>query len=154
MDYPSILAMNEESVHFLSPMDEMRLVHLHAQSELLWVVDIEGTVAAFLLAIRESKDYDSVNYQWFDTHYEHFLYVDRVVVSQAYQGRGLGQRLYEAIGTYAKSQSFPYITAEIDIEPPNPGSLAFHKQFGFMEVGRQSILEGKKVVSLQVWGVF
>jgi predicted GNAT superfamily acetyltransferase len=41
------------------------------------------------------------------------------------------------------------VTAEIDIEPPNPVSLKFHERFGFKEVGKQAVAGGKKIVSLQ-----
>ncbi len=148
-DYDAILAMNAESVHFLSPMDADRLAHLHSQAERLWVAESEGETAAFLLALTEGKDYDSENYVWFSGHYPRFLYIDRVVVSVKHQGKGLGKALYEAVLAHAKAIGVPCITAEIDINPPNPGSLAFHEGFGFTEVGRQSVAGGKKVVSLQ-----
>lgn len=148
-DYSEILALNEALVHFLSPMDKTKLAHLHTQAELLWVCEVEGRVAAFLLALGQGKDYDSVNYNWFENRYPHFLYIDRVVVGEDFQGRGLGKQLYRAISAYGKSMGFPCVTAEIDIAPPNPTSLEFHKGFGFQEVGRQSVADGKKVVSLQ-----
>lgn len=148
-DYPAILDMNEESVHFLSPMDLERLQMLHRQSEQLWVAEVNGEVAAFVLTLTEGKDYDSVNYQWFSDHYPAFLYIDRVVVAQKHQGSGLGKALYQAVLAHAEAVGTPCITAEIDINPPNPGSLAFHEGFGFQEVGRQSVAGGKKVVSLQ-----
>lgn len=148
-DYPAILEMNAESVHFLSPMDLNRLKHLHSQAERLWVAETEGETAAFLLALTAGKDYDSENYAWFSSHYPAFLYIDRVVVSVKHQGVGAGRALYQAVLAHAGAIGVPVITAEIDINPPNPGSLAFHEGFGFTEVGRQSVAGGKKVVSLQ-----
>jgi hypothetical protein len=50
----------------------------------------------------------------------------------------------------AKENTYPFLLAEIDLEPENPKSLSFHKKFTFKEVGRQSINDGKKLVSLQV----
>lgn len=148
-DYKAILSLNEDLVHYLSPMDKVKLKHLHEQAELLWVALADGEVAAFLLALGQGKDYDSVNYTWFESRYDRFLYIDRVVVSTAHQGRGIGKKLYSTIRTYAKTLGYPVLTAEIDIEPPNLDSLEFHKAFGFSEVGRQSVADGKKVVSLQ-----
>ncbi|KAB3534071.1 GNAT family N-acetyltransferase [Alkaliphilus pronyensis] len=149
-DLERILELNEESVHFLSPMTMEKLEHLSGQSEMISVIEVDGIVEAFSLTIREGKDYDSVNYMWFSEQYNHFLYIDRVVVSVKMHGKGLGRMLYQALFEHAKQIEVPYITAEIDINPPNPGSLMFHKKFGFKEVGKQSILDGKKVVSLQV----
>lgn len=149
-DLERILELNEESVHFLSPMTMEKLEQLRNQSEMLSVIEVDGIVEAFVLTIREGKDYDSVNYLWFSEHYKQFLYIDRVVVSVKMHGKGLGRKLYEAVFEHAKQTGVPFVTAEIDINPPNPGSLVFHEKFGFKEVGKQSVAGGKKVVSLQV----
>jgi predicted GNAT superfamily acetyltransferase len=78
-----------------------------------------------------------------------FCTLDRVVVSERMQGKGLGKMLYRSVFEHAKEIGVPSVTAEIDINPPNPGSLNFHEGFGFKEVGRQAVADGKKVVSLQ-----
>jgi hypothetical protein len=149
-DLDRILELNEESVHFLSPLTKEKLERLANQSEILSVVEVEGRIEAFILTLREGKAYDSVNYLWFSEHYDQFLYIDRVVVSAKMHGQGLGQMLYQAVFQHAKRGGVPYVAAEIDINPPNPGSLKFHEKFGFEEVGKQTVAEGKKVVSLQV----
>jgi hypothetical protein len=148
-DLKKILELNEESVHFLSPLTMEKLEHLVSQSELLEVVEVDGEVEAFVLTVIEGKDYDSVNYLWFAAHYERFLYIDRVVVSVKMHGKGLGGMLYKSVFDYAKQKGIPFVTAEIDINPPNPGSLSFHEKYGFKEVGKQTVAGGKKVVSLQ-----
>ena len=149
-DLERILELNEESVHFLSPMTMEKLKQLRSQSDILSVIEVDGIVEAFILTIREGKAYDSINYLWFFQHYDRFLYIDRVVVSVKMHGNGLGQMLYKSVFEYAKKINIPYIAAEIDINPPNPGSLKFHEKFGFKEVGKQSVAESKKMVSLQV----
>jgi len=57
--------------------------------------------------------------------------------------------LYEAVFAHAARSQLPWVTCEYDIEPPNPASERFHRGFGFAEVGRQSVADGKKQVSLQ-----
>lgn len=148
-DYEQILKLNEESVQFLSPLSKEKLTHLHRQSEILKVVEVDGAVEAFVLALREGKDYDSVNYIWFSKNYDKFLYIDRVVVSVKQQNTGFGKLLYEEVFKHADLIDVPIVTAEIDIEPSNLVSLKFHKKFGFLEVGKQSVAGGKKIVSLQ-----
>jgi predicted GNAT superfamily acetyltransferase len=71
-DFPEILALNAESVHFLSPLDATRLRHLHAQAAYHRVVEREGKIDAFLLAFREGVDYDSLNYRWFAQNFPRF----------------------------------------------------------------------------------
>jgi predicted GNAT superfamily acetyltransferase len=148
-DFKSILALNFESERFLNPLTMEQLEQLHLQANLHQVLEIEGQVGAFVLALREGTSYDNVNYRWFIERYERFLYVDRVVVSEALHGQGLGRVLYESIFAHARATRTPVITCEYDIEPPNLASERFHRAFGFVEVGRQLVAGGKKLVSLQ-----
>ena len=148
-DFPAILALNAESVHFLSPLDAARLQHLHAQAAYHRVLDIDGRVGAFLLALREGVDYDSPNYRWLAQRYDEFLYVDRVVVGMTQQGRRLGAQLYEDLFAFARASGIVQVTCEFDLDPPNPASARFHARFGFREVGTQWLGGGKKQVSLQ-----
>lgn len=153
-DYGEILRLNEESVQFLSPMDLDRLKVLEKASDLLWVAENKETVSngkigAFIIGFREGADYDSVNYRWFESRYDNFLYIDRIVVDIGAREIGFGKIIYDAIFEYAKENAVERITAEIDIEPENPISLKFHQKYGFKEVGRQEVAGGTKTVSLQ-----
>ena len=147
--YEEILKLNEELVHFLSPMDMEKFKKMSEETILNKVVIEEGEVAAFLMAFSQGKQYDSVNYKWFDKKYEKFLYVDRIVISPKQHRKGIGKELYNYVFDYAKENNFTVITCEIDIKPINEVSLAFHESMGFKEVGRQEIKGGEKVVSLQ-----
>lgn len=148
-DSPSILALNEESVHFLSPLDAPRLAALHAQAAYSRVMLVDRQIVGTLLALREHVTYDSVNYRWFADRYPAFLYIDRVIVLAAKQGLGIGRRLYEDLFEFARRSGAPRITCEFDVQPPNPGSQRFHAAFGFREVGVQRSGAANKTVSLQ-----
>ncbi len=149
-DFPSILALNAESVHFLSPMDASRLAHLHAMAPYHRVFEQHTQVVAFLLAFREGTGYDSVNYQWFASRYPQFLYIDRVVVSTTQQGQGLGAALYDDLFAWARQAGLTHIAAEYDVEPRNLISERFHARYGFSEVGAQWVAGGRKRVSMQI----
>ena len=149
-DFPAVLALNAESVQFLSPLTLQRLTQLHREAALHLVVEGPDGIAGFLLAFRERAAYDSVNYRWFDQRYARFLYVDRVVVAPTNQGAGIGSRLYVQVFETAHRDEVPYVTCEFDVDPPNPVSERFHARFEFQEVGRQQVAGGKKTVSLQV----
>jgi uncharacterized protein len=148
-DFETILALNAESVHFLSPLTRERLDALHRSAAYHKVVEDGGEVAAFLLAFREGAPYDSPNYLWFAERYPAFLYVDRIVVAPSHRGDGLGALLYDDIAAFAAKIDVPWLACEFDIEPPNPGSMRFHERMGFREVGTQWLGGGKKRVSLQ-----
>ena len=63
---------------------------------------------------------------------------------------GAGTQLYEQLFAYARAARVETVTAEFDIDPPNPLSARFHAKFGFREVGRQVVPYGMKEVSIQV----
>lgn len=149
-DFKALLALNEESVAYLSPLDEMRLNYLHAEAALHIVAEEHDAVAGFLMALREGSAYDSPNYVWFAERYERFLYVDRVVVARTAKSRGIGSMLYAELFSFAQRTAVPLVACEYDVEPPNVASERFHARFGFREVGRQAVSGGRKVVSLQV----
>lgn len=149
-DFAQILQLNEESVHFLSPLTLARLEALHAEATYHRVIDVDGKIAGFLLAFREGETYDGSNYVWFTEHFDQFLYVDRVVVSKNFQGQGVGNRLYEDIFAFARRHGVARITCEFDVDPPNDASRRFHERYGFSEVGTRSYGDVVKQVSLQM----
>jgi predicted GNAT superfamily acetyltransferase len=145
--FAEILALNEGSVHFLSPLSAQRLEQLH-QLAVHHKVLLEGErVAAFLLAFAPGSSYDSINYQWFEARLTRFLYIDRVVVSPDFRGRGLASRLYQDLFEHARQRGMSQVVCEFDIDPPNPASEAFHRRFGFSQLGTQAV--ASKWVSLQ-----
>jgi predicted GNAT superfamily acetyltransferase len=78
-----------------------------------------------------------------------FAYVDRIAVASAARGRRIGETLYAAaIEEFAGTR--PVLLAEVNLEPPNPGSLRFHKRLEFREVGeRWESDQSKGVVYLE-----
>jgi predicted GNAT superfamily acetyltransferase len=55
-DFTEVLALNEESVQNLSPLSYGQLEDLHRQSAFSRVVDVEGRVIAFILALVQGAD--------------------------------------------------------------------------------------------------
>jgi predicted GNAT superfamily acetyltransferase len=147
-DYPAVLELNLESEHFLSPLSRARLEALHRQSAYHRVLEGDGRIAAFILTFCAEADYDSPNFLWFKERYPSFLYVDRLVVRRDFQSKGCGKMLYQDLVRYCVEQNLPRITCEVDILPPNPVSLRFHRTHGFREVGSHWPYDGKKKVLL------
>jgi predicted GNAT superfamily acetyltransferase len=127
----------------LSWLDAARLRHLLGQA---FHVRRAGNVAAFLMAFDQDADYDSPNYLWFRERYPRFIYVDRIVVAPAMRKRGLANRLYEDLFRVAKDAGHDRVVCEVNSDPPNPASDAFHAALGFVEAGHASIHGGTKTV--------
>lgn len=147
-DYDALLAMNTAAVPAVNRIDRQLLEGLHLQAETLLVARESATPAGFLLALNEGADYGSPNFLFFKRHYPRFAYVDRVVVDDRLRGRGIGAHLYQALIAHRRHQGL--ITCEVNLEPPNPGSLAFHQRLGFRTVGEQTTEAGSKRVALMV----
>lgn len=96
---------------------------------------------AFLIAFDQDGNYGSVNFLWFKARLDRFVYVDRVVVSPAHRGLGLAKRLYAALFQAAREAGHSRIVCEVNSDPPNPASDAFHAALGFREMG-SAPLEG------------
>lgn len=134
----------------ITPRDE--LAGLIAMSTVSVVVDVAGEPAGFVLGMPPELSYESENYRYFSGRARElarpFVYVDRIVLAPAMQGRGLGPRLYAAVFDEARRVGALEVLCEVNIEPPNPGSLAFHTRLGFAEVGRQQTHGGENTVAL------
>lgn len=147
-DYPALLTLNDAAVPHVNSIPLAKLEHLHGQSSYLGVArDASGTVAGFLLALAENAEYDSLNFGYFQRTYPRFVYVDRIVVSAEHRRLGVGAALYADLARRLAADC-PVLTCEVNIRPPNPGSMAFHRQMGFEPVGEQNTEGGGKRVCL------
>ncbi|MDZ4181001.1 MAG: GNAT family N-acetyltransferase [Coriobacteriia bacterium] len=149
LDFESVLRLNEEWEHVTSPLDLRSLADLHDLAAYHRLIEQDGRVVAFLLAIGPGTDYGSQNYRWFDRSTPDFLYIDRVIVARESQGAGLGAALYDDVLLFACEHDYRRLVCEVDIEPFNAASDAFHTRRGFAEVGTQRIGEYAKLVSLR-----
>jgi predicted GNAT superfamily acetyltransferase len=142
-DEASILALNNEHAAELSWLEAERLSFLLGEA---FYARRIGDLEAFIMTFDQDASYDSPNFVWFRERYERFVYVDRVVVAAEARGRGHARRLYEELFAEAARAGHTIVTCEVNAEPPNPASDAFHAALGFAEVGDAVIHGGKKAV--------
>lgn len=106
-----------------------------------------GNIDALAIAFdHQNTDYQSPNYLWFRGRYPRFVYVDRVVVTEAARRRGYAWRLYTDLVSHSLAAGHDRIVCEVNTNPPNPGSDAFHAALGFSEIGAATIHGGLKTV--------
>lgn len=147
--YSSVLEINEQLVHFLSPLTLASLDALCKICTTKKVVEVDGVVAAFILALEQGQPYQSENYAWFEHNLNDYYYVDRLAILPNYHRLGIGSLMHNSVKAYAIEKGIKQIALEIDIQPINEVSLAFHKQLGFKEIDTLVTNQGKKIVSLQ-----
>ncbi|MGH3367932.1 MAG: GNAT family N-acetyltransferase [Nocardioidaceae bacterium] len=134
-DAEAVLALNLSNEDVTSPLDHARLAEIRAVARRADVVEVDGQVAAFVLVLPADAPYDSTNLAWFRRNlHGDFLYLDRVVVAQEHRRAGIGGMLYDAAEAAARQAG--RLALEVNVEPPNEASLAFHDSRGYVEAGR------------------
>jgi hypothetical protein len=139
----ALLALNNTHARELSWLGPERLCHLIGEA---FYARRIGDLDAFLLALNQDANYDSPNFLWFRERYTRFVYVDRIVVAASARGRGCARRLYQDLFEQSRRAGHERVVREVNSDPPNPESDAFHAALGFVEVGSASIHGGTKTV--------
>jgi uncharacterized protein len=137
-DLTDVLELNQRSTPEVGEVDAARLAAIVDAASLALVArDEAGALAGFVIVLAPGAAYDSPNYRHFAATYPEFRYVDRIAIDPTGHRGGLGRRLYQAVFDHARTAAAPVVLAEVNLDPPNPGSLAFHAALGFTEVGTQ-----------------
>jgi uncharacterized protein len=142
-DLNGILALSALHEEETSPLDEVKLSAMLKEAFHHAIIG-DGSLG-YLIAFDQDAAYDSVNFRWFQSRFDRFVYVDRIVVAASERGKGVAKRFYEELFAVARASGHHRIVAEINVDPPNPGSLAFHDRIGFVEVGQATLAPGKSV---------
>ena len=149
-DMDFILNLNQNNMPAVSILSNDLFLKFLNISDYFKIIKNDEEPVGFLIALLPNKPYESINYQWFNNHYNSFIYVDRIVVSNSNQNKGIGSYFYNDIKSKYINK-VGHLACEVNIKPLNQQSINFHKKFGFKEVGQQFSEENKKLVSLQVF---
>ena len=146
-DADAVIGINAASVWATSPMDEDGLGRAREQAAHVLVAEVDGQVAGFAIAYAPGSAYESINYAWHAGQFDDFLYLDRIVISSDFRRRGLANALYDAMEASAKEHG--RMVCEVNSDPPNVESLAFHTARGYREIGHLTQLDGHQTVMLE-----
>lgn len=128
-DLAAALALNNESAVEVNALTAEALANQVALAAAARIVD--GALG-LLIAFDETTPPQGPNHAWFLERLPAFLYIDRVVIARAARGRGVGRQLYQDLAERAAGRP---LCCEVNVDPPNPGSLAFHERLGFSARG-------------------
>ena len=127
-DFDSIVHLNQNALEGVGPLDNESLSLLVKMSDQALVAEDDGDIAGFVITLPPGAEYDSSRYRWFeDKLVDDYVYLDRIVVSDAHRRKGVASKLYEEIEGDAP--------VALEVYETNDVSLAFHESRGFEEVG-------------------
>ena len=144
-DIAAALDLNNLNAPAVGEIDRTQLEFLIEHSLYSFAIG-NSAMHAFCITFAPGAPYTSVNYQWFSQKYTDFVYLDRIVVSEQMRDKSLGAKLYAAVEKrMLKDRCAPLLTCEVNLNPPNLGSIRFHNRIGFREVGQQDSKPGLTV---------
>lgn len=108
-------------------------------------VDEKDTPLGFITLIEPgTMAYDSNNLRWFEAYIAEngrsLAYVDRIAIAKHARGQRIGEQLYKA--AFEAFADRDEIGCEVNINPPNPGSMRFHARLGFKRIGERGYGDG------------
>jgi predicted GNAT superfamily acetyltransferase len=150
-DVTRVLEINNANTPGVSELTMIELATDLKNSLHALVIDNEhGEVCAFCITFDPNAPDAGSNHQWFAERFKSFVYLDRIAIDSNHQNRGLGALLYQSVELHMlNSAEHSLLCCEVNLDPPNPGSLRFHERIGFTEVGQHSPQQGYLVSLLQ-----
>ncbi len=156
-DLAAVHAINQAEVPAVGEETAEALAHIAAQTCVALTVEVtEGdspspVIAGFTFVLPPGADYGSLNYAWFGERYDEFIYLDRVAIAPEFQRHGIGRLIYEEVQRRGAEErpTARVLALEVNLEPRNEVSLAFHTALGFVEVGQREG-DDNKVVSMLI----
>jgi len=109
-----------------------------------WARHVQGR--AFCIAFDHRSLVTGENFDFVSENFQSFVYVDRIVVSTKARGLGYGRELYDALLHQARQDGHSQIICEVNVDPPNLGSVKFHERYGFKPVLDSRKLKNGKTV--------
>jgi len=143
-----IWEINEQGLPGTGKVSKEEIARLLDYSDLAFGAFLSSRLIGFVICLPPKTEYGSLNYAWFNDRYSDFLYVDRIAVSKSHQNKGVGSVIYSEVIQKALELKVP-VTAEVNLSPPNPGSVRFHLRHGFKQVDVYD--SGEKKVAMMVY---
>ena len=152
-DRPAVLQLNAGGYPAVQTLDAAALDWLLAfAGRHLVATDASGAVVAYLLAVPSASAYDDTEIRELRLRVaEPFLYICQVVVAAELRGAGIGRALYAAVDEVARCEGVRVVCCDVNLDPPNPESLAFHQRLGFTDLGRGTASNGFAITFLARW---
>lgn len=149
LDLTALTTLNNHHARETSLLSEEQFVNMIQMAFYARGFGPALTPAALLIAFDQKAPYENPNFQFFRGRHRRFIYVDRLITASHARRGGLARRLYGDLFLRAAEAGLRVVGCEVNLDPPNPASDAFHAGMGFVEVGRALLENGKTVRYLE-----
>jgi predicted GNAT superfamily acetyltransferase len=135
-DHGALLRLNAENRPAVAAVEARDLPELLAgEGQHLIAVDARGGVLGYLIAFPRASTFDDTEIAELRRLIaEPFYYICQVVLAREQRGRGIGRAFYTALEDEARRRSTGILCCDVNLDPPNPESLAFHHRLGFRQI--------------------
>lgn len=148
-DLPQLLRVNASSRPNVAMLDLEELDRLLMLEAVVLIADCMGAFAGYLIAFSDQAPYDGEEFRYCQMHIQlPFFYIDQVAVSPDYRLLGAARTLYNAAFVHPALSSSLVQCCEVNIDPPNPESMAFHTSMGFERLTSLRVQDGRTVALL------
>jgi uncharacterized protein len=144
-DFERIIMINQAGWPGVSPLALAELAAIRADAPLFEVAEIGRELTGYVIAYVDTDIYDGEEFSWFKRHFARFLYIDQIAVALSARRAGVGARMYQLLQQHAREEQLTSLTCEVNLEPLNLVSLAFHSRQRFVEVGTLATSDGRTV---------
>ncbi|MBK6658508.1 MAG: GNAT family N-acetyltransferase [Proteobacteria bacterium] len=146
-----MLAINAKGIPGVAPLDEVELERLMLLPNAhLAIGPVDDELLGYALAFPDHARYDGEEFQVLLAQCPRpFLYIDQVAIAPNMRRKGIARVLYSALEDEARERTMSGLCCEINLHPPNPVSVSFHRSLGFEQVGKLETSDGRTVALMQ-----
>ncbi|MFT8242875.1 GNAT family N-acetyltransferase [Roseomonas sp. BN140053] len=130
-DLPAVAALNDAQAPAVNAVGPAGLEELWRGAFRARVIGSEGAPLAFLLAFDGRGTCRGPNHAFFRNQLPDLAYLDRIAVAPEARRQGLARRLHADLAAGARAAGLGWVGCEVNLDPPNPTSLALHAALGF-----------------------
>ncbi len=142
--------LNEAAGTEAFSLPESQFAELLAQSDCVverWHDKPGGKLSGFLLGFSSGRAVESFSYMWFQTRFDNFLYVDRVVVMPDVRLQGVGTAMLQEVLQWCRERGIDNLVCQVHDRPPNPSGHALCKTLGFLPL-ESVMLPSRDIVTM------
>jgi hypothetical protein len=149
-DRVHLLRLNAQNRPAVAPLQTAELARLlECDGYHLVAVDESGAVVGYLLSFPRDSDYDDTEFCWLRERIaKPFFYICQVVVASEHRRRQIGRAFYRDLLATARQRGAQILCCDVNTNPPNLESFAFHYRLGFGEIGFGEASDGTEIAFL------